>query len=110
MAASQDIQLPDNLEEIALKQFDKLVEDGSIFYETSQPETVEHNGFQVRPITKSYASALSNIVLSSSSEFCHTSTRSQSLDQTRQAGRNLEARSSTHERKRSSLSLEALTA
>ena len=110
MAASQGIKLPDNLEEVALKQFDNLVDNGSIFYEPSQPETVEHHGFQVSPITKSYASALSDIALSSSSECCHTSTRSQSRDQTHQADRVLVARSSTHGRKRSSRSSEALIA
>lgn len=40
--------LPENLEEVTVAQFDKLLNTGKIFYEPTQPESLSHNGFQVR--------------------------------------------------------------
>ena len=40
------MDLPKNLEKVVLRQFDELVEKGSIFYEPTQPESVQHEGFQ----------------------------------------------------------------
>ena len=42
------IRLPDDLEETVIAQFDRLVEAGKIFYKPTKPESVTHNGFQVR--------------------------------------------------------------
>lgn len=100
MAVSEDIELRDDLEETALKQFDTLVEDGSIFYEPSQPETIEHNGFQVSLSHKLYVYGRSKTLFSSNSGFCHTSTRSRLRDQIHQAEKVLEVLSLIHVRQR----------
>jgi hypothetical protein len=48
MAASSEITLANDLEYAVLGRFDKLVASGGIFYEASEPEIVQQNGFQVR--------------------------------------------------------------
>ncbi len=55
IADPEDIKLLEDLEELALRQFDKLVEEGSIFFEPSKPETLKHHGFQVSPSHKQSA-------------------------------------------------------
>ena len=47
-AMTSNIRLPDDLEETVIAQFDKLVEAGKIFYKPTKPESVTHNGFEVR--------------------------------------------------------------
>ena len=47
MAASSEISLANDLENAVLERFDTLVASGSIFYEASDPEVVQHKGFQV---------------------------------------------------------------
>ena len=47
MVVSSDIELANNLESIVLERFDKLVASGDILYEASEPEIVQHKGFEV---------------------------------------------------------------
>lgn len=47
MVASPEITLTNDLENIVLERFDKLVASGDILYEASEPEIVQHKGFQV---------------------------------------------------------------
>jgi hypothetical protein len=46
MAASSEITLANDLENAVLERFDKLVASGGILYEASEPEIVQHKGFQ----------------------------------------------------------------
>lgn len=46
-ADTLSMRLPENLENVALERFDKLVKAGQIFYEPSEPEPLSHHGFQV---------------------------------------------------------------
>jgi hypothetical protein len=47
MVASSEITLTNDLENTVLERFDKLVASGDIFYEASEPEIIQHKGFQV---------------------------------------------------------------
>lgn len=47
MVVSSEIILATDLESTVLERFDKLVANGDILYELSDPEVVEHKGFQV---------------------------------------------------------------
>jgi hypothetical protein len=47
MGVSSDIRLANDLENQVLERFDNLVASGDIFYEASEPELVQHQGFQV---------------------------------------------------------------
>lgn len=41
------ITLPANLEDLAIERFDQLLQDGELFYQSSDPEYATHNDFQV---------------------------------------------------------------
>lgn len=52
MGVSSDIELAKDLENIVLQRFDRLVARGEIFYQDSEPEIVQHQGFEVwKPAT-----------------------------------------------------------
>jgi hypothetical protein len=47
MVPSSEITLAKDLENAPLERFDKLVASGGILYEATEPEIVQHKGFQV---------------------------------------------------------------
>lgn len=47
MADKELIELPQGLENTVLKRFDELVGKGSILFEPSQADYVQHHGFQI---------------------------------------------------------------